>query len=297
MSPTSNKILLLGKGFEYRLFYTSVLLPEPFRSIEKTAIVLHGSCNFSCRYCKRDGNFVDEKGNIIGSQMFYVDEVFKFIEKNAKKSIMFRISGGDPITMKLDDYIMFMTYARNSGVLTSIATNMSVPRKINKMIDYVDYVAGDLKAPLRYWRYVVGNSERQYYNEIESWKMLLSDDYPLCEIRFPVFPFTTTTDFLEAIRPIRDLIESDKDRPVIVLRAYRKVDSFKQHESTSPEHIISVAKNISRHLDRPVLVRIKWRYGTLLIYPDGKVKGVSKNSVTSLSFDTKEVKLWKGLRK
>ena len=38
------------------------------REIEKARIVSFGRCNYHCPYCRRDAQFVDEKGNVLSSE-------------------------------------------------------------------------------------------------------------------------------------------------------------------------------------------------------------------------------------
>ncbi len=111
--------------------------------VENMDIVSFGSCNFSCPYCKRDGQYLNADGSIYTSQNFDFDEVLNTILLSKNR---IRLSGGDPCnhigqSMKIAEAVYCKT-----GKKISIAHNGSSPYFIKKIHQYLEYAAIDIKA-------------------------------------------------------------------------------------------------------------------------------------------------------
>jgi pyruvate-formate lyase-activating enzyme len=190
-----------------------------------------------------------------------MQEVYDFIDHESMDAgKMFRISGGEPLVMKYPPFKKIMEHAKLRGIFRSIATNMSLPDRMEKILleDDIEYLAGDFKAPPRYWERVTGMPGKVIENVMQSWKTWgeFSDKTP-AECRIMVFPFTTWDDVTWIIKHLNTA-------PIIVLRGFRRVD-WLELESTTPKHIFQIAKKVNQEDRIPTLVRMKWNKGTYLV--------------------------------
>ena len=250
------KVKLLG--FEYRPFYN---LFSPFyeKGIREEAIILYGYCNFNCIYCKRRGCFKNQNGSIINAREFNLSEIYDFIEKQENETTMIRVSGGEPLIApsKLLDYIF--EKAKRNNFVVSIATNMSLPKRLERILPKLDYLAGDFKASKRYWEKVTKMPLDFYFSTKLSW-IKWAESKADGEIRINIFPFTNFDD----VKEIMDFIIKLKRVPTIVFRAFRSV-SWLNWPSTSNDHIIDLAEKTSKFYTLPIIVRLHWKKGTLII--------------------------------
>lgn len=248
-------------GFERRPFYSNSVLSEPLNSIEVTSIFLFGYCNFGCSYCKRGGQFKGKNGSIINSYRAKIEDVYNFIDQESRDPHkMFRISGGEPIVMNTQLFKEIMEYTKIKGMLRSIATNMSLPDRLAEILieKDIEYLAGDFKAPPRYWEYVTGMPIKWIDRVMQSWRTWseFRDKIPV-ECRIMIFPFTTLDD-------VKWIINHLYTKPIIVLRGYSEIEGLNE-QSTSPNYVFSIAKKINLEYGFPTFVRIKWKTGSYFV--------------------------------
>lgn len=245
-------------GFEYRPFY-NIFSPIFKQGIKKEAIILWGYCNFECIYCKRRGCFRKENGSIVTAQEFSLAEIVEFIQAQNEKETMIRISGGEPLIAPFDFLNFIFQESKKRGLITSIATNMSSPEKLERLLPRIDYLAGDFKAPKRYWEQVTGADLDFYYSMQESWRKWAKSKKD-GEMRFVIFPFTQFED----IKELLDFVVSLSKTPTVVFRAFKSVPWLKW-PSVKKDKILKLAKRAYDYYGLPIICRITWKKRTAIV--------------------------------
>ena len=126
----------------------------PFTLIDypgKTAAMAYTiGCNFRCPYC-HNPELVDETVE----KTFSEDFVFSFLEKRRGVLDGLVITGGEPTVHA--DVLPFMERVKSAGFLVKLDTNGTNPALLQEVIDrkLVDYVAMDVKAPLKRYAHTV----------------------------------------------------------------------------------------------------------------------------------------------
>lgn len=115
------------------------------RTPEEMLIVSMGGCNYNCPYCKRDGQFKDNHGNIAMSYNMAMSEILSIIDTHIACGHKIRLSGGDPC-MFFAQSVQIAQYCWNKHhQKISVAHNGSSPALISALLPYLDYAAIDYK--------------------------------------------------------------------------------------------------------------------------------------------------------
>lgn len=123
----------------------------PIKGLEKTSLVDYpgkvaatiflGNCNFRCPYCQNKDLVLNHKN----MPTIKEEEVLKFLEDKKKWIDGVCITGGEPL---LYDITNFVKKIKEIGLLVKIDTNGTNPELLKKIIEIVDYIAMDIKAPI-----------------------------------------------------------------------------------------------------------------------------------------------------
>lgn len=180
------------------------------KAIKDGRIISFGACNFSCPYCKRDGQFRDKDGGIISAIDVSMEKLFIVCDDAVKKKEIVRLSGGDPVMFPKES-LTIATYMRNTyNQKISIAHNGSSLEFIRRMAPFLESAAIDLKALPSRMGEVAGISleqgERMYKRSLQV-QDFLSDAGVLVDIRTPVFGDTALDDMLQLAE---DIVEGGK---------------------------------------------------------------------------------------
>ncbi|MCG8484765.1 MAG: anaerobic ribonucleoside-triphosphate reductase activating protein [Clostridia bacterium] len=135
-------------------------------------VIFLGGCNFNCGYC-HNPDIVRRKGMSIKEEDF-----FKFLEKRKKYLDGVCISGGEPTLY--ESLCEFIQKIRSFGYKVKLDTNGTNPKVLKQLMDHnwIDYIAMDLKAPLRRYTEITGTNVNidEIQESIE--KIMVSDiDY------------------------------------------------------------------------------------------------------------------------
>lgn len=124
-----------------------------FKGIQKTSfidypdklstVIFTGGCNFRCSYCHNSELIYDHGEDITEN------EVLNLLEKRSKYIDAVTISGGEPTLHK--DLPAFIKKINNKNFLVKLDTNGTNPEMLEYLIQnkLIDYVAMDIKAPLK----------------------------------------------------------------------------------------------------------------------------------------------------
>lgn len=116
------------------------------------AIIFTRGCNFCCRYCHNPELVIPEQ---------FVSEIplatiFDFLESRRGKLDAVNITGGEPT--QHGDLVEIIKKIKRMGFLVKLDSNGSKPEVLKDIIDkkLVDYLAMDIKAPLKDYTKIVG---------------------------------------------------------------------------------------------------------------------------------------------
>lgn len=111
-------------------------------------VIFTAGCMLRCPYCHNPDN-------IEGGDVYDVCEVFAKIDESIDFIDSVVVSGGEPL---MQDTVVFeiLNYAKSLGLETKLDTNGYYPEKLEEMIELVDYVALDIKAPFAKYEQIIG---------------------------------------------------------------------------------------------------------------------------------------------
>jgi len=119
-----------------------------------TAIIFVFGCNFCCSYC-HNPELVKPK---LKPEEISQKDFFAFLKKRKKVLEAVTITGGEPTLYK--DLPKSLKKVKGLGFLVKLDTNGTNPKMLKELIGkkLVDYIAMDIKAPLKKYKKVVGKS-------------------------------------------------------------------------------------------------------------------------------------------
>ena len=106
-----------------------------------SAIVFTQGCNFNCGYC-HNPDLLNSKKDIYSTDVF-----FEFLDKRKGKLDGVVITGGEATLQP--DLITFIKEIKARGFLVKLDTNGYRPDVIEQALPFIDYIAMDIKAPLK----------------------------------------------------------------------------------------------------------------------------------------------------
>ena len=195
--------------------------------IEDMNIISFGSCNFHCPYCKRDGQYIDTKGNIYTSQSYNFEKILDDILKLQNR---IRLSGGDPCMHIQESLTIARAVYEKTGRKISIAHNGSSLAFVKQIAPYLEYAAIDIKAATgREFSVRAGLNSTQLGNKmlentLKVQKFLTVEQGILVDVRTCVFADTTLDDMLEIAKLIS--LNNDLSKVFWTIRGYNPVDGI-----------------------------------------------------------------------
>ncbi|MFQ6105627.1 MAG: anaerobic ribonucleoside-triphosphate reductase activating protein [Candidatus Hydrothermarchaeaceae archaeon] len=115
------------------------------------SVIFLAGCNLRCPYCQNPG-LIEEHEELPDIPE---EEVFRYIKSRKNWLDGVCISGGEPtINPELPE---FLEKIKKTGLLVKLDTNGTEPKMLEKLVKrkLVDYIAMDIKAPLKKYRWVV----------------------------------------------------------------------------------------------------------------------------------------------
>jgi len=113
-----------------------------------SCVLFTRGCNFRCRYCHNPELVLPDKYCPVISE----DKVMEFLKTRTDYLDGVVISGGEPTIQQ--DLVSFLGKLKHLGYLVKLDTNGSHPDVLKQVINLklVNYIAMDVKAPLRQYR-------------------------------------------------------------------------------------------------------------------------------------------------
>lgn len=122
-----------------------VKIKEIFASIQgegpymgtKQLFIRFCDCNLRCRYC--DTEFSGE------AELYSPEELAEVVKKFGLKTIhSISLTGGEPL-LSVDFLEKFLPILKNNYLKVYLETNATLPKELERIINYVDYVSADIK--------------------------------------------------------------------------------------------------------------------------------------------------------
>jgi pyruvate formate lyase activating enzyme len=104
-----------------------------------TYVISTGGCPLRCQYC-HNPELLESDNKV------EIDELLKQMDDNCLFMDAFAITGGEPL-MQDKEIPKLFEHAKELGLYTKLDTNGVYPFKLDKILDLVDYIALDIKAP------------------------------------------------------------------------------------------------------------------------------------------------------
>lgn len=192
-------------------------------------------CDLRCKYCHNPELLKNEP-----LTKWDIEEIEEEIDKNMDFIDAIVISGGEAL-LHIDVVKYFITKAKNSNLLIKLDTNGLHPNELNEIIDDLDYVAIDIKAPLdKYYKI-----SDVYPNNVKE-TIKKSIDIVLNHNVFLECRTTYVPNLLEP-EDIQDLIKDIKC-DIYTLQQFRNRVTYDvsllTYEEPNPEHLLEIINSL-----------------------------------------------------
>jgi len=244
-------------------FYKSMGMP-----VVDARIISFGACNFSCPYCKREGNFRASDGSIVSAVEATIEELFSVVDDTVGKDQVVRLSGGDPVVFPEASLAIAKRVRENGGRL-SLAHNGSSPSFVKKLVELgLESAAIDLKAPRTDMSHRAGLKNgmgaKMYDRSIET-QDILSASGVMVDVRTPIFSITTLDDLLEMAQDITKGGRGDLE--FWTLRIYKPVVGCDWEPPRSTGSVIWMIRQIKKEFPSLKMgLRAKWEPNGFLYF-------------------------------
>ena len=111
-------------------------------------VIFAAGCMLRCPYCHNPGIIEGGNQRKIGEIYNKINDSLDFID-----SVV--ITGGEPL-FQHEEVTKILKYCKTLGLSTKLDTNGYYPEKLENLLDFVDYVALDVKAPFKKYKKVIG---------------------------------------------------------------------------------------------------------------------------------------------
>jgi pyruvate formate lyase activating enzyme len=270
----------LARGKDGYLHSEPVLRPvteQPLiRNMQVTRIFSFGECNVQCPYCKRDCQFIDGEGNIIGTVEVDLIDLFRMAEKAVRENEIVRFSGGDPVMFQrvclaISSYVFELYNSK-----TSIAHNGSGTFWVKQMLPFMDSAAIDLKAVPERMGHIMGITEsggkKMHERSLQTQALFSSTELninkAILDIRTPIFGNTSIDDM---IRLGEDITKGNPQLTFWTWRLYKKVHGCDWLVPEKEKVIEMLAEVSAKYPDHWMGIRAKWHGGGMLYFRNGQV--------------------------
>jgi pyruvate formate lyase activating enzyme len=211
-----------------------------------STVVFTQGCNFRCPYCHNPELVVPS----LYRECIPEEFIFSYLEKRRGKLEAVAITGGEPTIQ--DDLPRFVRDVKDVGYMVKVDTNGSRPDILEELLSnrLVDYIAMDVKAPLRKYRAItdIPNSEKTIRKSIK----LIMDSGIDCEFR------TTIVKSQLGEADILEIGEMIKNAPLYALQRYSNTKpldkSYVNEHSFSQEEFDALKIKLEKNINR-VMVR------------------------------------------
>ncbi len=202
-------------------------------------VISTGGCPLRCPYC-HNPELID------GGEEIAIEDLFQKIDDSLDFIDSLVITGGEPL-MQLRDVKKIFDYAKSQGLETKLDTNGCYPERVTEILDHVDYLGMDIKAPFDRYLETVGSDIGKKVEK--SLEIVLDSDSTFLECKTTFVPgLISLEDIKEISREIEcDLYTLQQFRNRVVLDP-----ALEKTPSPSPQELRKIAEII-----KPVLKKVK----------------------------------------
>lgn len=183
---------------------------------EKAAVFFTTGCNFRCGFCYNTSLLV-RKTNLISLQE--LSTLLHNFKKNWATGVV--ITGGEPLINPDFPIMQTIETIKKEKLKIKLDTNGSFPKKLERLLPYLSYVAVDIKTSPHNYKKISGVP---FCDNIKATVELLKTHKVKYEFR---------TTIIEGIHKQSDMVEIGellKDTKLYILQAYLPEDSVKDPE-------------------------------------------------------------------
>ncbi len=222
-------------------------------------------CNFRCPFCSNSALIPLNSGREVK-----IDIIIRRVLENCGFVDALGFTGGEP-TLQPESILTLCKWAKKQGLKTFLNTNGSNPKLVNKLVnrDLIDYIALDVKAPLRSEAYgsVIGLK-----NGVEAIVTSVKEVISLCNNAG--LPLETRTTIVPTLIydeiSIREIAKSVRGSSFYVIQEFFPFDEVldeKLRTLKSPERddLLRLAKYASEEGVKEVYIRTR-RNGLEKVY-------------------------------
>ena len=132
----NDEIIIADDRVKVKEIFASIQGEGPYMGA-KQLFIRFCDCNLRCRYC--DTDFTGE------AELYTPEELSEVVKKFGLNSIhSISLTGGEPL-LSADFLEKFLRILKSNYLKIYLETNATLPKELAKIIDYVDYVAADIK--------------------------------------------------------------------------------------------------------------------------------------------------------
>lgn len=202
-------------------------------------VISTGGCPLKCPYC-HNPELID------GGEEIALEDLFQKIDDSCDFIDSLVITGGEPL-MQLREVKEILDYAKSKGLETKLDTNGCYPQRVSEILEHVDYIGIDIKAPFNKYLETIGSDIGTKVEK--SLEIVLDYGSAFLECKTTFVPGLIT---LEDIKQISREIECD----LYTIQQFRNrvvLDpALKDTPSPSPQELRKIAEII-----KPVLKKVK----------------------------------------
>lgn len=204
-------------------------------------VVFTAGCMLCCPYCHNPDL-------IVGGETVKTPEILQKIDESLDFIDSLVVTGGEPL-MQYEEVLHVIKYAKSKGLKVKLDTNGYFTERLHEVLEWVDYVALDVKAPFNKYKDVIGDEIGQ--NVRESINLCRESPGTWLECRTTYVPgLLSPEDVVEIGRSI------DCDEYTIQQFKNKVVLDAKLEETRNPTRaeLMEIGKQVKPYLDR---VKIK----------------------------------------
>lgn len=222
----------------------------------KIALVIFcGGCVIRCPYCHNPEI-------INGGKSIKLEEIFREIEESLEFIDGVVITGGEAL-IQAEDIEKILKFCKQRELNTKIDTNGCFPEKLEKIINLIDYVGLDIKAPFNKYKKVIGSQIEEKVKKTMIICLKSPNTYLECKTTY-VPTLLHKEDVVSIAKEIDcDLYTLQQFRNRVVLD-----EKLKKVPNPSREELLDIANTIKPYLKN---IKIKTsEFGEEIIKGEGK---------------------------
>lgn len=200
-------------------------------------VIFTGGCVLRCPYC-HNPELID------GGENVNLDEIKSEIQDSLDFIDSVVVTGGEPL-IQFDEVNELCKYAKNAGLLVKLDTNGCYPERLEKIINLINYVALDVKAPFHKYGEIIGADVGD--NVKKCMEICIKDPDTFLECRTTYVPgLLFKDDILDIAKNIKcDLYTIQQFRNKVVFS-----EKLKQTANPSRKELFEISRQIMPFVKR-----------------------------------------------